>query len=379
MKVYTGDGKLYMEGLYIFETKKLRIANMTRTRSLKQISSTKKGSIGDLRRANSGNDPDDPDWQIDIDEIPIYPPTSPAPPDPSPNPPGNGGGGGDGGGGGGGGGHYQPNPYAPVEPDYGLEHEEEYPEITDLLGEYPCAQEIKNVLDRTGRFVALMNPFRSTASGDPSLFWTHKNLGWNNNGRYFFGTAAASDVNVFFDRNVTITLNTQRLIQSSDLMIAATIFHEAIHAYATYYVKTHALNNSPADPDDGYVHREVMEKSWIFMALNVRDFSVGSGVNRNYTDHKIMMESTFSDIISGLKSWGENRYTMREYELAALIGLNHPGGQFDDGSESPTSEQQEDIKKLFESLLDSFNVTEDELNNFITTHNNGSRKTPCTR
>ncbi|MFD2599489.1 hypothetical protein ACFSQ3_11045 [Sphingobacterium corticis] len=224
LKVYTGDGKLYMDGLYIFETKKLRVANTTGTQSLKQISSTKKGSIGNLRRANSGNDPDDPDWQIDIDEIPIYLPTSPAPPDPSPNPPGNGGGPG----------HYQPDPYAPVEPDYDENHTEpeppeEYFEIKDSLQGYPCAQNVLNQLPN------LKNQISE---------WLVKEFGGQENDLVFRAvTTLPDDVDGYWNTNnqigtmQTITLNGYMLNTASKEYILVTMYHEALHAYI-YLEKT---------------------------------------------------------------------------------------------------------------------------------------------
>ncbi len=233
LKVYTGDGKLYMEGLYIFETKKLRVANTTGKQSIKQISSTKKGSIGDLRRASSGNDPDDPDWQLDIDEIPIYPPTSPPPPpgDPSTNPPGNGGGGGgcSGCGGGGGGGHYQPDPYAPVEPDYGEnptepEPPEEYFEIRDSLQGYPCANAVLAYMKQSDSKIS--SYFNSTFGGPQksvNIAFVPRTF---TNSDYDGMILPSTSIN---DRKVA--LSTFILNNSSKEYLLVTMYHEFWHGY----------------------------------------------------------------------------------------------------------------------------------------------------
>ncbi|MFD2599496.1 hypothetical protein ACFSQ3_11080 [Sphingobacterium corticis] len=219
-----------MEGLYIFETKKLRIANSTGTQNLKQISSTKKSSIGDSRRANNGNDPDDPDWQIDIDEIPIPPPTAPTPfPDP-PDPPSSGGGGGNCCGSGGGGlgpGHYQPDPYAPVEPDYGEnptepESPEEYYEIKDSLQAYPCANAILTYMKQSESKIGLaLN--KSFGGGQKKI-------------NIAFVPRTFSDINydamilpstTIYDR--TVALSTFMLNNSSKEYLLVTMYHEFWH------------------------------------------------------------------------------------------------------------------------------------------------------
>ncbi|MCL7987681.1 hypothetical protein M8998_07000 [Sphingobacterium sp. lm-10] len=235
MKIYTGDGKLYMEGLYVLETKSLRVLDANKIPNLNISTASKKSSVE--RRTNGGYFPDDPDWQIDIDEIPIPPPTAPTPPPPpSPNPPGNGGGGGgcSGCGGGGAGGHYQPDPYAPVEPDYGEnpnepEPPEEHFEILDSLQGYPCAQNILNQLPN------LKNQISE---------WLVNEFGGIENDLVFRAVTTLPDnVDGYWNTNnqigtmQTITLNGNMLNTASKEYILVTMYHEALHAYI-YLEKT---------------------------------------------------------------------------------------------------------------------------------------------
>ena len=183
--------------------------------------------------------------------------------------------------------------------------------ITTILShDFPCATvNILNVLNTIPAYTALTAPFATLRK--PDLTWQDGSLGWavavpnTTQLTYTLGVTSTSN------RNANITLNTKMLQQSSQLMIAAAVIHETLHAYINYLIVTN-INFSPPAAYNG-------SKPWM---VSLDYWALEYGIPPNYRDHYAMLSDYFSKAVAILKAWDKGAHTDQEYEMSMLYGLN---------------------------------------------------------
>lgn len=140
------------------------------------------------------------------------------------------------------------------------------------------------------------------------------------------------------------------LRNSSQLLIAATVVHETLHAYIKYNIATAQYNYGNYDQDN-----------WM-VALN--NFYLMSNLPANYSNHTMMLEDYFEKSIAVLEAWNAKQgfiYSMKEMRMAMLYGLN--------SYEPGTSQAQiNTINAAFEAVKTKHGITTSDLNTFNQTN-----------
>ncbi len=229
---------------------------------------------------------------------------------------------------------------------------------------YACMEDFLKNLENLSTFKDMVKPFTldGNGTGNPNLQWSFKtDMSWDPNKGYNYGLASATNPNESTNRDVDIYFNANALNNSSDLVIAATALHEAIHAYSNYFLKTNKMNA------DGIVDEKIQE-FWFTSALKTLEIQKKAGLNGDYRDHQTMMsDNVFPVMIGFLKAWGGNRYSSNEYVMASMLGLGQAGQMFDP---SVNAQMAQDVSSLFDKLKKDYKITDAAFNEFLKTHSN---------
>ncbi|MGZ3873244.1 MAG: hypothetical protein ACXVJD_10020, partial [Mucilaginibacter sp.] len=150
---------------------------------------------------------------------------------------------------------------------------------TDALKkDFPCAVSlIINNLGSCGLYSAITQPFVSTTK-KPDLTLQDSNLAWNSystlggNNSYMFGQTEV-DPTSKVGLSMIITLNSNMLKNSSQLLIAAAAIHETMHAYINY-----SIINAMDGLKNGYKSGD----SWLYGLDTWIDLN---GLPPNYSSH----------------------------------------------------------------------------------------------
>jgi len=188
---------------------------------------------------------------------------------------------------------------------------------------YPCmVKEVLNKLAGNHAFGKLVQPFQQIQlpngttlgmQGLPNLKYDFSaqdyGVGTSN---YSLGTTGD-----YAGTSSTIRFNTAAMGNASQLLLQATAIHESGHAYANYYIKAGQY---------GFPVDTTRYSTWAINIVNfesvARSSAQGSG---NFNDHSIFLEEYFENFWGILKAVNGNTYTDKEYQMAALYGLNNPG------------------------------------------------------
>jgi hypothetical protein len=179
-----------------------------------------------------------------------------------------------------------------------------------LKKHFPCASKlIVDSLSKIQAYADFVAPFATNIK--PDLIWQDGALPWNTpvpnstNVTNYLGQTSSNG------RSSTITLNTNMLQQSSQLLIAATAIHETLHAYINYLVETNVNFSPPALYNSS--------QSWL---VSLDYWVLMYGLPTNYRDHYDMLSDYFSKAVEILKAWDHNGHTDKEYQMAMLYGLD---------------------------------------------------------
>lgn len=220
-------------------------------------------------------------------------------------------------------------------------------------------------------FKSLIDPFRQGIVGSPDLIWkrTTDHMSWGNG---LYNYAYTKTDACVYNRNVEINFNTDALNSTSELMVAATIIHESVHAYTSYYLKS-LKNEYMAEQE------ETISEFWLSSALELINLNNQFDLNPNYRDHLVMMTGSniFTTMLVILKAWGGDNYTDNEYLMASMNGLNNAGQLL---GQNVTTSQVDEVNQMFDSLLNSLGITQAQFNSFINGQNNKTEqngKLPC--
>lgn len=223
-----------------------------------------------------------------------------------------------------------------------------YKIITDVLkAHYPCAVSlVLNKLQQIGAYSTFVDPF--STSRKPDITWQDSSLAWAAPGvtapRMLGNTetdANAQSVN----RSAVISLNSQMLNSSSQLLIAATAIHETLHAYINYNIHTSVAFSSSSYNSAG---------NWL---ASIDAWATLQGLPSNYSNHSVMMTSYFDQAVSILAQWDNNAHTTKEYAEAMLYGLDNASG-------GGTPAQQSLLTAEYNTLMSKYSITASNLNSF---------------
>lgn len=201
-----------------------------------------------------------------------------------------------------------------------VENEQEI-KLDSLYKYYPCMVKlILNKLSQNKAYNDLMAPFKNPnypALKLPNLefdFAAQDYGGTTTN--YMLGATQTS----FW--NATIKFNTAAMTNASQLFLQTAAIHEAGHAYANYYLIMGA-NGYPVVPPIDEAGK--VDSTWAMRITNFAAMQRAETLGPNYVDHSLFLENYFDTIVSILAAINGSAYTMAEYRMAALYGLNNPG------------------------------------------------------
>jgi hypothetical protein len=221
---------------------------------------------------------------------------------------------------------------------------------TDSLKKYfPCAVAlIINKLAQIDVYSTLTQAF--TTAKRPDLTWQDSNLAWNSyspmggNNAYALGQTM-QDPASGIGQSMIITLNSNMLTNSSQLLIAAAAIHETLHAYINYNVNTaiDGLHNGYKTGDSWLYGLD----TWIYL----------NGLPANYSSHLAMMTDYFDKSVSVLKSWDNGAHTDLEYASAMLYGLTT-------SDSSATATETASLQTAAAAIKTKYGITDAQLNTF---------------
>lgn len=182
---------------------------------------------------------------------------------------------------------------------------------TDSLAKhFPCALTlIINKLLNNTNFSALVAPFTTTRK--PDLTYTDSTLPWNSYSPILGANGYELGQTSYLGRSATVNLNTKMFQNSSQLLIAAAVIHETLHAHINYQIETNVNFSPPANYN--------ATKSWL---VSLDYWAAQNGTPSNYRDHFAMLTDYFTKAVATLKSWDGSAHTDKEYAEAMLYGLN---------------------------------------------------------
>jgi hypothetical protein len=160
-------------------------------------------------------------------------------------------------------------------------------------------------------------------------------------------------------QSATVTLNTQMLLHSSRLLIAATIIHETMHAYINYGLATAQDNAS-----QGYT--DFSKNNWL---LSIDQWCTIDGLPSNFSNHSVMLTSYFDQAVSSLKSWDNRAHSDGEYAMAMLYGLNT-------SDPTTTAAQTANLQQAYNAIKTKYSLTDTQINGFYLSSLNSTDKLP---
>lgn len=267
-----------------------------------------------------------------------------------PDPPDPGDGGGTGGGGGGDGGEGD-IPTVEVKKD-------------SLMKHYPCmVNEVLNKLEGNQTYGKLVQPFQKIQlpnggtlgmQGLPNLTYdfSHQDYGGGTT-NYSLGTTGD-----YAGTSSIIRFNTEAIANASLLLLQAAAIHESGHAYANYYIKAGQY---------GFPVDTTRYSTWAINIVNFESVANSSIQGGNFNDHSVFLEDYYENFWGILKAVNGTAFTDKEYQMAALYGLNNPGPAPQSpiiGGVNVYEIYKGMLNKSFNNIKSKYGITDTELNSF---------------
>ena len=222
-----------------------------------------------------------------------------------------------------------------------------------LRKKFPCASVlIINSLLNITDYQQLTAPFNTPLK--PDLNFDSAALPWNQddgNGHLITVDGRSDPLGA----SSTITLNQSLLQNSSQLLIAATVIHETLHAVINY-------NTVWA----GYSVKD--GESWM---SGLNSWYLIKGLPTNFSNHYEMMDYYFNQAFTTLKQWDYNTLTGvynhsdQEYRMSLLVGLNEAG----DGA---TTTQVQLLQTEYDALKSRYGLSQTDINTFVDSQRNAT-------
>lgn len=143
-----------------------------------------------------------------------------------------------------------------------------------------------------------------------------------------------------------VRLNEKMLQNSSQLLIAATVVHETLHAYIKYNMAMANYNYSYYD-----------DSNWM---AGLNNFYLMVNLPPNYSNHTMMLEDYFDKSMGVLQAWNSKQgfiYSTKDMAMAMLYGL--------DAYDASTSQTQiNTINAAFQAVKTKYNISTSDLTTF---------------
>jgi len=219
---------------------------------------------------------------------------------------------------------------------------------TDALkARFPCADKlIAQPILTSAVMSKFVEPFL-TPQRPTITYLTDNTLAWGNTttwGTFMLGNN--NPVNSGAGLSSIVTFNEKMLQNSSQLLIAATVVHETLHAYINYNI---AMANNNYNNSDG--------NNWM---VGLDNFYLMGNLPTNYSNHTMMLKDYFEKSMAVLQAWNAKQgfiYETKDMASAMLYGLD----TYDTGT--PQS-QINNINAVFESVKTKYNITSSDLTTF---------------
>ncbi|MBB2146600.1 hypothetical protein GM921_13945 [Pedobacter sp. LMG 31464] len=216
-----------------------------------------------------------------------------------------------------------------------------------LKKKFPCADKLiaQPILTSPimSKFVEpFLTPQRPTVT-----YLTDNTLPWGNattGGTFMLGNNAP--VNSGAGLSSTVTFNEKMLQNSSQLLIAATVVHETLHAYINYKIAIAQYN-----------YNAYNESNWM---VGLNNFYLMGNLPANYSNHTMMLEDYFDKSMDVLQAWNAKQgfiYSTKDMASAMLYGLN----TYDTGT---SQTQINNINAVFQNVKTKYSITASDLTTF---------------
>lgn len=226
-----------------------------------------------------------------------------------------------------------------------------------LTFKFPCVTKLViNKLEKIPLYNKMVEPFLAEGM-KPNLTWKTNTQVWD--GKDFSGATTGYSQDSNTGMSSDINLNSKMLQNGSILLVAAVAIHETYHAYVNYMF---AMKQLP----------EMVNKSLpSYMAGFYQAQLYNASGGGNYTDHYNMLTSQFDNMTTILYEFMERTVSLEDCRKAMLFGMNNPG-------EGADVKQKEFINMAYDDILNKFNFTNDQINQFFSNQVNApsDKKTP---
>lgn len=230
----------------------------------------------------------------------------------------------------------------------------------------PCMVKlILNKLLQNGTYSKMLQPFQSIilpngvrlqTSGLPNLSFAASSQVYGAGGNYMLGHTGP----MFSGVSSKIHFNSSAISNASQLFLQLAAIHEVAHAYSRYYIKAGAY---------GYPVDTTRYSTW---AMNIANFELASkGINggyANFIDHSLFLENYVDNFVKILKDMNGTAYTDKQYQMAAIYGLDNPGdepsGPHIVNGVNLYTLNKSILAKSFNNLVTKFGITAAEKNSF---------------
>ncbi|MDQ7947946.1 MAG: hypothetical protein REI78_08370 [Pedobacter sp.] len=217
-----------------------------------------------------------------------------------------------------------------------------------LKNNFPCLEKlVMNKLRTDTAFNKLLEPFSPPAGEVPDIVYTYSSQNYGTGNYYQLGETEHNGWSSI------VSFNSLALSNSSELFIAMAVIHETAHAYSNYYVRT------------GSYGRPAVGLTW---AMNIVDYEKAKreqAQNSNAFDHSLFLETYFDNMVSILATYFGNSFTMDQYRMAAIYGLDNPGPTPTDPNElAAYNTVNAALQGSYTRIRNKYNLSTSSINSF---------------
>ncbi|MFA6275529.1 MAG: hypothetical protein WC622_02200 [Pedobacter sp.] len=264
-----------------------------------------------------------------------------------------------------------PDPPEPIDPGNGSGGEST-PDIEtkqdSLQKYYPCM--VKEVLDKllaNSTYGKLIQPFQSiqlpngttiNIPGLPNLTFGFSSQPYGGTGNNYMLGNTGRTAPTFSGTSSQIEFNSSAINNASKLFLQMATIHEVAHAYANYYIKMGSYG-VPVDT--------TRYSTWAMDVINFESIAKSEINGANFNDHSLFIENYVDNFVKILKDVNGTSYTDKQYQMAAIYGLNNPGDRtynYLGIGVDLYSIYKDKLEKSYNNLLTKFGITAAERDAF---------------
>lgn len=190
-----------------------------------------------------------------------------------------------------------------------------------LQKHYPClTREVLGKLLGNSMYSKLLQPFQTIQlpNGNNFVIQGLPNLTWGFSEQVYGGTSNDYMLGNTDSQGTSskINFNSLAITNASELFLQMVAIHEAGHAYVNYYIKTGSYGN-PIDT--------ARYSTWAMDIVNFESVVRSERAGGNFNDHSLFLENYVDNFVKILKDVNGSAYTDKQYQMAAIYGLNNAG------------------------------------------------------